>query len=83
VETRNVKTGREVIKRCCLSPNLFKLYSAYFTIGVLEAFVDLKMAKQVIHCVKYADAIVLVAKKEAVVQSILESLTEIGKCYGN
>jgi hypothetical protein len=33
--------------------------------------------------VKYSDGIVLVAKEEAVVQSILERLTEIGKCCGN
>jgi hypothetical protein len=31
---------------------------------------------------KYADGVVLVAKKEAVVQSILERLIENGKYYG-
>jgi hypothetical protein len=40
------------------------------------------MAKQVIRSVKYANGVVLVAKEGAVVQSILESLTEIVKCYG-
>jgi len=40
------------------------------------------MAKQVFRSLKYADDIVLVAKEEAVVQSILERLTKIGKCYG-
>jgi hypothetical protein len=40
------------------------------------------MAKQVIRSVKYADGIVLVAKEVAVVHSIHERLTEIGKCCG-
>jgi hypothetical protein len=39
------------------------------------------MAKQVIRSLKYAYGIVLVAKEEAVVQSILERLIEIEKCY--
>jgi len=40
------------------------------------------MAKQVIHSVKYANCVMLVAKEETVVQNILERITEIGKCYG-
>jgi len=32
--------------------------------------------------VKYADDLVLMAKKETVLQSMIDKLIEIGRCYG-
>jgi hypothetical protein len=49
-KTRSVKTGRGVSQECCLSPNLFNLYSEYLTRKALEKFQDFKIEGQVIHC---------------------------------
>ena len=35
-----------------------------------------------IHNVKYADDLVLLAKKEKVLQDMIDKLIEIGRCYG-
>ena len=37
---------------------------------------------QVIHTVKYADDLVLLAKEEKVLQDMIDKLIEIGRCYG-
>ena len=74
-----MKIGREVRQRCYFSPIPFNLYSEYLDKEALEGFGDFKIRRQVTRAVKYADDIVLVAVEEAVLQSILERLTEIGK----
>lgn len=64
---------------CCLSstytPNSLpkKLRKAWETS---------KSKKQAIHTVKYADEFVLLAKEEAVLHGMIETLIAIGKCYG-
>jgi len=63
-ETRSVKTGRGVRQGCCLSPILFNLYSECLTKDTLEGFGDFKIGGQIIHTVKYAYYLVLLAKEE-------------------
>jgi len=65
-----------------LSPILFNLYSEYLTKEALEGLEDFKIGRQIIHTVKYADDLVLLAKEENVLQDIIDKLTEIGRCYG-
>jgi hypothetical protein len=61
-----MKTGREDKHGCCLSPILFKLYSKCLTKEALEGFGDFKIGGQIIHTVKCADDLVLLAKEETV-----------------
>ena len=77
-----MKIGRGVRQGRCLSPILFKLYSECLTKVALEGFGDFKIGGQIIHTVKYADDLVLLAKKEKVLQDMIEKLIEIGRCYG-
>jgi len=81
-ETRNVKIEKGVRQGCCLSPILFNLYIECLTKGALERFGDLKIGGQIIHTVKYADDLVLLAKEEKVLQDMIDKLIEIGRCYG-
>jgi len=81
-ETRSVKTGRGVRQRCCLSPILFNLYSECLTKEALEGVGDFETGGQIIHTVKYADDLVLLAKEEKVLQDMIDKLIEIGRCYG-
>jgi retron-type reverse transcriptase len=81
-ETRSVKIGRGVRQGCYLSPILFNLYSEYLTKKALEGLGDFKIGGQIIHTVKYADDLVLLAKEENVLQDMIDKLTEIGRCYG-
>jgi len=64
-----------------LSPILFNLYSECFTKEALEEFGDLKIGGQIIHSVKYADDLVLLAKEEKMLHDMTDKLTEIGRCY--
>jgi len=81
-ETRSVQIGRGVRQGCCLSPILFNLHGECLTKEALEGFGDFKTGGQIIHTVKYADDLVLLAKEEKVLQDIIDNLIEIGRCYG-
>ena len=81
-DTRSVKIGRGVRQGCCLSPILFNLYSEYLTKEALEGLGDFIIGGQIIHTVKYADNLVLLAKEEKVLQDMINKLIEIGRCYG-
>jgi len=54
----------------------------YLTKEALEWFGDFEGGGQVICIMKYADDLVLLAKEETVLQSMINTLTEIVKCYG-
>jgi hypothetical protein len=77
-----VKIGRGARQGYCLSPILFNLYSECFTREALEGFGDFKIGGKIIHTVKYADDLVLLAKEEKVLQDMIDRLIEIGGCYG-
>jgi len=49
---------------------------------ILEMFGDFKKWGQVIHTVKYADDLVLLANKEMVLQGMIDRLIETGRWYG-
>jgi hypothetical protein len=48
----------------------------------LEEFGDFKIGGHIIHTVKYADDLVLLAKEEKVLQDMIDKLIEIGRYYG-
>jgi hypothetical protein len=48
----------------------------------LEGFGDFKIGGQIIHTVKYADDLVLLAKEDKVLQDMIDKLIKIGRCYG-
>jgi len=58
------------------------LYSECLTKEALEGFGDFKIGGQIIHIVKYAEDLVILAKEEKVLQDMIDKLTEIGRCYG-
>jgi predicted nucleotidyltransferase len=60
-----------------LSPVLFNLYSEYLTKEALERLEDFKIGGLIIHTVKYADDLVLLAKEEKVLQDMIDKLIEI------
>jgi len=76
-----VKIGRVVRQGCCLSQISFNLYSQYLTKEALEGLGDHKIGGKIIHTVRYADDIVLLAKEEKVLQDMIDILIEIGRCY--
>jgi hypothetical protein len=64
--TKSAKIGRGLRQGCCLSPLSFNLYSEYVTQEALEGLGDFKVGGQIIHTVRYADDLVLLAKEEIV-----------------
>jgi hypothetical protein len=54
----------------------------WLTEEALEGFGDFKIGGQIIHTVKCADDLVLLAKEEKVLQDMIDKLIEIGGCYG-
>jgi hypothetical protein len=58
------------------------LYSECLTKEALEGFGDFKIGGNIIHTVKYADDLVLLAKVEKVLQDMIDKLAEIGRCSG-
>jgi hypothetical protein len=77
-----VKIGRGVRQGCYLSPILFYSYSEYLTKEALEGLEGFKIGGQIIHTVKYADDLVLLAKEEKVLQDMMDKRIEIGRCCG-
>jgi hypothetical protein len=58
------------------------VYSEYLTKEVLEVLGNFKIGGKIIHTVKYADELVLLAKEENVLQDMIDKLIEIGRRYG-
>jgi hypothetical protein len=58
------------------------LYSEYLTKEALEGLGDFRIEGQIIHTVKYADDLVLLAKEETVLHDITDKLTEIRRRLG-
>jgi hypothetical protein len=81
-DTRSMKTGRGVRQGYCLSPILWNLCSEYLAKEALEGFGGFEMGGLVIRIVKYADDLVLLAKKEGMLQGVIGRLIEIVRCYG-
>jgi hypothetical protein len=79
--TRSVKTGRGVRKGCCLSPIMFNVYNECLTMEALEGCGDFKIGGQIIHTVKYADDLVLLATEEKVLQDMIDKLIKIRGRY--
>ena len=48
----------------------------------MEGLGDFKIGGQIIHTVKYADDLVVLAKEEKMLQDMIDKLIEIGRCYG-
>ena len=57
-------------------------FQSFLTNEALEGLGDFKIGGQIIHTVKYADDLVLLAKEEKVLQDMIDKLIEIGRCYG-
>jgi hypothetical protein len=70
-KTIRVNIGRGVRQGCCLSPIPFNSYGECLTKEALEGFADFEIGGQVFPTVKYADDLVLLAKKEAVLQAMI------------
>jgi len=81
-ETRSVQIGRGVRQGYCLSPILFNLYSECLTREAKDGLGDFNIGGQIIQTAKYVDDLVLMAKKEKVLQGMIDKLIEIGRCYG-
>ena len=76
-----MKSGRGVRQGCCLSRIVFNLYSECLTRESLEGLGNCKIGGQVVHTVKSADDLVLLAKEETVLQDMIDKLNEIGRCF--
>ena len=79
---RGVQIGTGVRQGCCLSPILFNWYSEWLTKEALDGLGDFNIGGQIIQTVKYANDLALMSKEETVVQSMIDNLIEIGRCYG-
>jgi len=58
------------------------LYSECLLKEALERLGNFKIGGQIIHTVKYADYLVLLAKEEKGLQDVIDKEIEIGGCYG-
>jgi hypothetical protein len=58
------------------------LYSECLIKEAVDGLGDLKIGEQIIHTVKYAVELVLMAKEEVVLQDMIDKLIGIGRCYG-
>jgi hypothetical protein len=64
-----VKIGRRVRQGCCLSLIVFNSWIKYLSKEALEGFGDFEIGGQLIHTVKYAYDLVLLAKEETVLEA--------------
>ena len=66
-----------------MSPILLNLYRECITREALEGFGDFKIhvGGEIIHTVKYADELVLLAKEEKVLQDMINKQLETGRRY--
>jgi hypothetical protein len=62
-----------------LSPLLLNLYSEYITQEDLEGLGDFTVGGKIISMVRYADDLVLLAKEETILQSMIDKLIEVGR----
>jgi hypothetical protein len=58
------------------------LYSEWLTKEALDGLGDFNIGGQIIQTVKYAVDLALISKEETVLQSMIDKLIEIGRCYG-
>ena len=77
-----MKIGRGVGQGCCLSPILFNLFNECIIKEALEGFGNFKIGGQIIHTVKYANDLVLLATEETVLQNMIDKLIETVRGYG-
>ena len=75
-----MQIGRGVRQGCCLSRILFNLYRECLTKEALDGLGDFNFGGQIIQTVKHD--LVLMAKKQTVLQGMIDKLIEIGRCYG-
>ena len=80
--TRSVQIGRGVRQGCRLSPILFKFCSECLNKEALDGLGDFNIGGQIIQTVKYADALMLIAKEETVLQDMIDKLIVTGRYYG-
>ena len=79
---RNLKTGRRVRQECRLSPILFSLNSECLTKVAVEVFGCFEIGGHIIHTVKKADDLVLLAEEENVTGDTINRSIEIRRSYG-
>jgi hypothetical protein len=72
-----VKIGRGVRQGCSVSLILFNLYSEYLIKKALVGFGYSKIRGEAIHNMKYTEDLLLLAKKEIVLWSVIDRLTKI------
>ena len=65
-----------------MSPILLNIYSDCLAKEALEGFGDFKIGGQIIHTVKYADDLVLMAKERKVLQDMIDEQLETGRRNG-
>jgi hypothetical protein len=58
------------------------LYNKCLTKETLDGLGDFNIRGKIIQTVKYADDFELMAKKETVLQGMIDKLIQIGRCYG-
>jgi hypothetical protein len=58
------------------------MFMVWLTKGALDGLGDFNIGGQIIQTVKYADDLALMSKEETVLQSMIDKLIEIGRCYG-
>ena len=74
----SVKFGRRFRQECCLSPIFFNLYSECLTKGALDGLRDFKFRVAKLFKLYTVD-LMLMAKEETVLQSMIDILIETGR----